>query len=113
MSTTEVWTIVKNGLWITGLAILLATWSYARYAADKAGVKTRDKLNELRYSLIINLGTLLFVVGMALTETRVWAQILWSVMGVLMIVQAYVQIKASGTPPTEAESPPAEGSGAQ
>lgn len=113
MSTTEVWTIVKNSFWIIGLALLLATWSYARYAAHEAGVKTRDKLNELRYSLIMNLGTLLFVVGMALTETRVWARILWGVMGVVMIVQTYVQIKASGTPPTEAENPPAEGSGAQ
>jgi hypothetical protein len=110
MSTTEIWTIVKNSFWIVGLALLLATWSYARYAAHQAEVKTRDKLNELRYSLMMNLGTLLFVVGMVLTETRVWAQILWGVMGIVIFVQAYVQIKAAGTPPTEAETPPAESS---
>ncbi len=95
MSMTEVWIVVKNGLWILGLAVLLATWSYARYAAYEAKAKTRDKLNELKYALVIDLGMVLFVAGMALTESRGWARVLWIVLGVAILVQGFLQIRES------------------
>ncbi len=74
ITMAEVWLVVKNGLWILGLSILLAVWSYARYTAYEARVKTRDKLNEPKYALAVDLGLLLFVAGMAATETRWWAR---------------------------------------
>lgn len=95
---TEVWIILKNGLWILGLSVLLATWSYARYAAYEAGIKTRKKLSELKYALTVDLGVLLFIGGMAATETRDWARILWVVLGVAVGVQAYLQIRETHTP---------------
>lgn len=98
MSTTEVWIVVKNGLWILGLALLLATWSYARYAAYEAQVKTRDKLNERKYALALDAGLFLFVVGMGVTETRAWAKILWALLGVAIVVHGYLQVKESRSP---------------
>ncbi len=95
MSMTEVWIVVKNGLWILGLAVLLATWSYARYAAYEARVKTRDMLNELKYALVMDLGMLLFVAGMAATESRIWALVLWILIGVAIVVHGYLQIRES------------------
>ena len=95
MSMTEVWIVLKNGLWILGLAILLATWSYARYAAYETRIKTRDKLNELSYALTLDLGMLLFVGGMAATESRIWAMILWSLIGIGILVHSHLQVRES------------------
>jgi len=93
ITMAEVWLVVKNGLWILGLSILLAVWSYARYTAYEARVKTRDKLNEPKYALAVDLGLLLFVAGMAATETRWWARILWILLGISIIVQRVLTIK--------------------
>jgi len=93
MTMTEVWLVVKNGLWILGLSILLATWSYARYTAYEARMKTRDKLNEPKYALVTDLGLLLFVSGMAATESRWWARILWILLGVSIVVHRVLTIR--------------------
>jgi hypothetical protein len=92
---TEVWIVVKNGLWILGLSLLLATWSYARYAAYEERVKTKAKLNELKYSLAIDAGMLLFVAGMAATESRTWAFVLWLLIGVAIVVHGVLQVRES------------------
>lgn len=93
VTETEVWLVVNNGLWILGLSILLAVWSYARYTAYEAHVKTRDKLNEPKYALVVDLGLLLFVSGMAATETRWWGRILWILLGIGIIVQRVLRIR--------------------
>ena len=93
ITMTEVLLVVKNGLWILGLSILLATWSYARYTAYEARIKTRDKLNEPKYALVTDIGLLLFVAGMAATETRWWARILWILLGVSIVVHRVLRIR--------------------
>jgi len=76
ITETEVWLVVNNGLWILGLSILLAVWSYARYTAHEAHVKTRHKLNEPKA-----------------TETRWWGRILWILLGISIIVQRVLRIR--------------------
>lgn len=84
--------ILRNGLWILGLAVLLAVWSYARYTAIRQGVRTRQIMNKFRYALPADIGLLLFVAGMALTEPRAWARILWLVLGSAVIVHIAMSI---------------------
>ena len=84
--------VAANALWILGLALLLAVWSYARYEAHRVGIKTREMLGRLRYSLWINAGLLLFVAGMALTEDRWWARGLWILVGVGFLVDSGMRI---------------------
>ena len=105
ITTTEVWLVVNNGLWILGLSILLATWSYARYTAYEAHVKTRDKLNEPKYALVVDLGLLLFVSGMAATETRWWGRILWILLGVSIIIQRLLRIRELRTATDKPDNP--------
>lgn len=82
----ELQAVIANGLWILGLSVILATWSYARYMAHQARVKTRAKLRELPYVLVMDLGLLLFVGGMAATEARILGRILWIIIGLIIIV---------------------------
>ena len=88
----DLWTVIVNGLWILGLAVLLATWSYARHAAFEARVKTRVKLHELKYAQLMDLGLLLFIAGMAATESRPAARSLWIAIGSFVVAHAALQI---------------------
>jgi len=92
----DVWGVISNGLWVVGLSILLATWSWARYAAHEARMKTREKLNEPKYVLALDLGLLLFISGMALTEDRWWARVLWIALGIVVIVHAAMNAAREG-----------------
>jgi len=108
MTMAEVWVVVKNGLWILGISILLAAWSYARYAAHEAGIRTRDKLGERKYALVIDAGLILFIAGMAATEQRLWARALWVLLGVSIVVQRVIQARARR--PGDPDAPlPADG----
>ena len=88
----DIQSIILNGLWILGLSVILATWSYARYTAHRDRIKTRAKLNELKYALILDGGLVLFIAGMAGTENRWWARVLWFVIGIGVLVEAGYRI---------------------
>ncbi len=89
----NLWDIFFNSLWILGLAVLLGVWSYARYSAHVTGVRVRDKLNILKYALVLNCGLLLFLAGMALTEDRWYAKILWILVGIGVLVESGLRLK--------------------
>jgi hypothetical protein len=97
----ELLTVFVNGLWILGLSVLLATWSYARYAASQARVKTRVKLHELKYVLIMDLGLLLFIAGMAATESRPGARGLWIAIAWFVVAHAAMHYLAGRGPKQE------------
>jgi hypothetical membrane protein len=88
----DVWGVISNALWILGLSVLLAVWSYASYEASRAGQKVRAKLDELGYALVIDAGLLLFLVGMATTEDRWWARALWIVMALAVTAEGAQRI---------------------
>jgi hypothetical protein len=90
--------VIFNTLWIVGLAIILAIWSYARYTAYMSGERVKDKFDKLAYILVRNCGLLLFLIGMALTEHRLFAKILWFLLfaGVLVVSGIQIQQKRSG-----------------
>ena len=94
----DVWGVVRNGLWVIGLSVLLASWSWARYAAIQARGKTRDKLDEARYAVALDVGLLLFVAGMAATEGRWWARIMWATLGVVVIIHAVLSLRKPSSP---------------
>jgi hypothetical protein len=91
----DVWGVLSNGLWVVGLAGLLAVWSWARYAAHEAGVRPQEILRRRGYVIALDAGLLLFVAGMASTEDRWWARILWAAIGVWVVVHAVVRFTRS------------------
>ncbi len=97
----DIWDIFSNALWVLGLAVLLAVWSYARYTAHVNGVRIRDKLNILKYALVLNSGMFLFLCGMALTEDRWFAKILWILLGIGVLVESGMRIKQHKTEKTK------------
>ena len=71
------WEIVSAGLWITGLALLLALLSLARWDARQASIKFSDQLGAKGYRLGLAASALLVCAGLALSaetwlERGVW-----------------------------------------
>ncbi len=88
----NVWGVFSNALWILGLAVLLAVWSYASYEAGRRKLRVRHVTNELGYALALNAGMLLFLAGMVTTEDRVWARGLWIVLGLGVVAESVWRI---------------------
>ncbi|HOU13269.1 MAG TPA: hypothetical protein PKZ84_09125 [Anaerolineae bacterium] len=88
----DVWGVFSNFLWVLGLAVLLAVWSYASYAAGRSKQKVRHKLNELGYALALDAGMLLFLAGMISTEDRWWARVLWLILGLGVLAEGIWRI---------------------
>ncbi len=74
--------VLANLLWILGLATLLAAWSFSYYEAQRTQQRVRDVFQRPGYAWALTVGLTLFCAGMAATEDRLWAQILW---GLLML----------------------------
>ena len=80
------WGVFSNFLWVLGLSVLLAAWSMAYYEAQRSEKKTLQFLGQGGYSWAVTVGLVLFCAGLALTEDRLWAQILWGILGIAFIV---------------------------
>ncbi|MFN2108162.1 MAG: hypothetical protein ACK2UI_00750 [Anaerolineae bacterium] len=100
----DVWGVFSNSLWILGLAVLLAVWSYASYEASRRKQKVRHVMHELGYALALNAGMVLFLAGMATTEDRWWARVLWIVIGLGVIAESVwliIQHRKAAAPSTD------------
>ena len=73
------WTVVSHALWIAGLAVLLAAFSWRRWAAGE-GRETR------RSGLALNLGLILVCGGLAATGRGWWERIVWGLLALSRLV---------------------------
>ena len=89
------WGVCANTLWIAGLAVLLAVWSLGYYEGQRASRPVRRVLAQRAYASSLTLGWVLFCAGLAATETRLWARVLWSVLGAALIVERVLEWRSA------------------
>ncbi len=70
----------KTALWVLGLAIVLATWSWNEWWARVHKRRLRSVLGEARFQVPFSIGLLVFCVGMALSESVLWKSAVWAVL---------------------------------
>lgn len=80
------WEIVSAGLWITGLALLLALLSLARWDARQSGVKKSDQLAAKGYRLGLGVSVLLVCAGLALSAETWLERGVWIGFGLISVV---------------------------
>ena len=102
------WWVVSNTLWISGLALLLAAWSYRRCRVSRRGAPGRSEMVRLNLGDFFRLGLLLFCVGLFATSGSWWEKILW---GSLALVILLKPAAIFGRPSPEKEDDIAEGPG--
>jgi threonine/homoserine/homoserine lactone efflux protein len=77
----------KTALWVLGLAIILATWSWNEWWARVHKRSLRSVLGEARFQVPLSIGLFVFCVGMALSENTLWKTAVWAVLALLFAWQ--------------------------
>ena len=86
----DVWEVVANSVWILGLAVLLAAFSWASWAASAEGIRFRAVLRRPGIQRVLILGLMLFCAGLAATARAWWERTLWGLLTVIFAVQAWL-----------------------
>jgi hypothetical protein len=86
------WRMVGSAaLWITGLAVILASFGFADYHARGDGVSLREMLRRRGYQISINVALVLFCAGLMVSAGAWWEAVLW---GLLACAFAYFTVQA-------------------
>lgn len=82
--------LARNALWVLGMSIALAAWSYASWWAMAHGMRFRAALPRPRFQLPSAAGWTLFCISLAWGATRWWERILWVALALAFLWQAFV-----------------------
>jgi hypothetical protein len=89
--------VVTNGLWMLGLAGMLATLSYFDYNTRSYGKPARQVLNAPMFIRSFSWAAATFCLGVAASGGSWWQRVAWIVLAVLFGVQAW-QARAPAGP---------------
>lgn len=87
--------VARNALWILGLSIVLAAWSYASWWASMRRIKMRHALGLPLFQTPFAVGLILFCASLAWSSARWWERGLWIVLGVAFVWQAVTGWRAA------------------
>ena len=85
--------VFANSLWIFGLALALATFSFVSWQASVYHEKTRQRLKQPGVLLSFSAAAVLFCAGLAATSEKTWEIVLWSALGVMFIIQIIIFVR--------------------
>ena len=79
--------LARNALWILGLSIVLAAWSYVSWLAAQRKVRTWRAPAGRSFEVPAAAGLMLFAVSLAWGATRTWERLLWIVLALAFLAQ--------------------------
>jgi hypothetical protein len=79
--------LARNALWILGLSVVLAAWSYVAWLAARRGVRTRRALEWPVFVVPASSGLMIFAISLAWGATRTWQGVLWIVLAAAFLAQ--------------------------
>lgn len=112
--------VFRNALWILGLAVAFAAFSYTDWWRGRQQPKwsLRQALGAPNFQAPFSLGMLLFSAGLALSSDRWWEIAAWAVLGLLFAwqaVAAWLAMRSAGgkteNQETESQQEPEQPSG--
>jgi hypothetical protein len=84
------WRLVGfSALWLSGLSVILAAFSFGDYIASQRHLRTRDVLSWPGYRAAFNAGLVLFCLGLVGASHAGWQQLLWAVLAVAFGYQTW------------------------
>ena len=84
LNWTSWYGLAGNALWISGLAVLLATLSMVRFQARVGGARFSQIFGERGPQMAVAAGLILFCAGLLLCSDTVWERGIWGV-GVILV----------------------------
>jgi len=73
--------VARNALWILGLSIAFAAWSYTSWWGATRHLRVRQALGRPLFQVPFSAGMMLFTASLAWGATRWWERALWIVLG--------------------------------
>ena len=73
----DVKAVIGGSLWVLGLAIILATLSWADWEAKSSRIRFREVLSRSHIQRAIDFGLALFCSGLAVASSRLWERVIW------------------------------------
>ena len=86
--------LISNAIWIISLAWLLAVLSMSIWSARENNRKLSAELDRPNHQMQLNLGGMLFCVGLALVSEQLWQMLILIALGVLFLVQVVLAARA-------------------
>lgn len=77
----------SNILWIMGLALALATFSYASWASSMHNEKFISWIKKGNTQISLNIAGVLFSLGLTATSETLLGMVLWLFLAVLFLIQ--------------------------
>jgi hypothetical protein len=93
----DLWFVLSNSLWIAGLSLLLATISWASWAASVERARMGALLTRTGARRAWSLGLALFSSGLAATSRAWWERALWGALAIVFLASALAP--GRGRPP--------------
>jgi hypothetical protein len=78
--------VAANALWIAGLALALASFSYASWQASVARDRLRNHITQPGVQRALNLAGALFCAGQAATSDMLFTAVLWAILSGLFLI---------------------------
>lgn len=79
--------VARNALWILGLSVVLAAWSYTSWWASVRRVRARRAVGFPIFQVPFSAGMILFATGLAWGATMWWERGAWIILGVAFVWQ--------------------------
>lgn len=86
--------VARNALWILGLSIALAGWSYTVWWARMSQHGLRRALDRTAFQVPFNIGLLLFSVSLAWGATALWERLVWIALAIAFAWQVVLAVRA-------------------
>lgn len=80
--------VARGALWIGGLSVALAAWSYAFWRARDRHVPLQQALARPRFQVTLNLGLAGFALGLAWGAATLWERLAWLALAIVFAWQA-------------------------
>jgi hypothetical protein len=100
--------LVRNALWILGLSVLLAAWSYVSWLAAQRRTRAWRAIAWPVFAVPASAGLGIFAISMAWGATRAWERVLWIILAAAFLAQmaqAWREARREGwQPPPSAEA---------
>ena len=81
-------------LWITGLAVVLASLGFADFRRATTGLKMRAVLGQPAYQLAVNAGLALFCLGLLASSHTWWEATIWGLLALAFLAYAFLAWRA-------------------
>ena len=86
--------LISNAIWIISLSWLLAVLSMSLWSARENNRKLSTELDRPNRQMQLNLGGMLFCVGLALVSEQLWQMLILIALAILFLIQLVLAARA-------------------